>query len=105
VIDIDIFWNWSGRYVGYRTADCLFNCDGRQLGYFAEGDELYGCDGAYIGEVRGSNRLITNLSKKAWTRRTSVPVFLKSSPIRPDVNAKTMLVGYEDFPGYPNSPS
>jgi hypothetical protein len=31
------FWTWNGRYVGYRLSDGLFGCDGRQLGYFAEG--------------------------------------------------------------------
>jgi hypothetical protein len=96
--DSNTFWNWSGRYVGYRLSDGLFHLDGRQLGYFAEGDEVYGCDGTYMGEVRGRNRLITNLSKKAWTRRKLIPQSMKSSPGQRDVNAKDMLAGYEDFP-------
>jgi hypothetical protein len=96
--DLSSFWNWSGRYIGYRVSDGLFYCDGRQVGYFAEGDEVYGCNGDYIGEIRGGNRLITNLSKKAWTRRSLIPRFLKSSPGHRDVNAKQMLAGYEDFP-------
>lgn len=95
------FWNWRGRYVGYRSSDCLFGRDGRQLGYFAEGDEVYGCAGGYLGEVRGDSRLITNLSKKAWTRKIAVPRFLKGSPGHDDVNAKEMLAGYEDFPATP----
>ena len=37
------FWTWSGHYVGYRLSDGLFGHDGRQVGYFAEGDEVYGC--------------------------------------------------------------
>ena len=101
VADIDMFWNWSGRYVGYRSSDGLFGCDGRQIGYFAEGDEVYGCNGEYIGEVRNRNRLITNLSKKAWTRESLIPRFLKSSTKHSDVNAKEMLAGYEDFPAPP----
>jgi hypothetical protein len=92
------FWNWHGRYIGYRTSDCLFGSDGRQIGYFAEGDEVYGCAGDYLGEIRGENRLITNLSKKAWTRRTVVPRVFKNSPGHRDVNPKEMLVGYKDFP-------
>ena len=95
------FWNWRGRYVGYRSSDCLFSGDGRQVGYFAEGDEVYGCAGDYLGEVRGDNRLITNLGKKAWTRKSVVPRFLKSSPSHHDVSAKEMLAGYEDFPAPP----
>jgi len=95
--DSNTFWTWSGRYVGYRSSDGLFGCDGRQIGYFAEGDEVYGCDGGYIGEVRNCNRLITNLSKKAWTRKSSIPRTLNSSTRQRDVNAKKMLAGFEDF--------
>jgi hypothetical protein len=96
-MDINVFWNWSGRYVGYRSADCLFTCDGRQVGYFAEGDEIYGCTGEYIGEVRSSNRLITNLSKKKWTRGSFVPRVLRSAPGQGDLSPKEMLAGWEDF--------
>jgi len=96
--DIKSFWNWRGQYVGYRSSGCLYNCDGRQVGYFAEGDEVYGCSGDYMGEVRGGNRLITNLSKKAWTRKSVTPRLLKSFPGHFDVTAKEMLVGFEEFP-------
>ena len=96
--DLSSFWNWRGRYIGYRVADDLFCCDGHQVGYFAEGDEVYGCNGDYMGEIRNGNRLITNLSKKAWTRRSLIPRFLKSSQGHRDMNAKEMLVGHEDFP-------
>jgi len=92
------FWSWRGRYVGYRSSGCLFSPDGRQVGYFAEGDEVYGCSGDYIGEVRGNNRLITNLRKKAWTRRSIEPRFWKSSSGPQDVNPNEMLAGFEDFP-------
>jgi hypothetical protein len=85
---INTYWNWSGHYVGLRVSDGLFYFDGRQLGFFAEGDEVYRCDGTYMGEVRGINRLITNLSKKAWSRRAVVPSLLRRSPDHPDVNAK-----------------
>jgi hypothetical protein len=96
--DLNLFWNWSGRYVGYRLSDGLFSYDGRQVGYFGEGDEVYGCNGDYMGEVRGGNRLITNLSKTAWTRRSLTPRVLKSAPGHRDVSAKEMLAGYQDFP-------
>src|SRR5579884_1133388 len=95
--EINAFWTWSGQYVGFRSSDCLFGPDGRQVGYFAEGDEIYASSGAYIGEIRGGNRLITNLSKKAWTRRAFVPRSLKSSPGRANVSPREMLAGFEDF--------
>lgn len=91
------FWSWSGHYIGYRLSDGLFGCDGRQVGYFAEGDEVYGCGGSYLGEARSGNRLITNLSKKTWTRGSLIPRCLQSSPGQRDLNAKEMLAGYEDF--------
>ena len=97
VSDVNVFWTWSGRYVGYRSLDRLFGSDGRQIGYFAEGDEVYGCGGEYIGEVRSGNRLITNLSKSKWTRESLVPSILKTSPGHHDVNAKEMLTGFQDF--------
>jgi hypothetical protein len=99
--DPKVFWSWSGRSIGYRLSDDLFCFDGRQLGYFAEGDEVYGCGGDYIGEVRGIDRLITNVSKKAWKRQKLVPRLLRRSPGHPDVIAKEMLRGYEDFPAIP----
>lgn len=95
--DFKRYWSWCGRYVGCRSSDCLFSRDGRQVGYFAEGDEVYGCSGDYIGEVRGEDRLITNLSKKAWTRKSVAPRLFKTSSSPHDVNAKQMLAGYEDF--------
>ncbi len=96
-METNVFWNWSGRFIGYRSADSLFSSDGRELGSFAEGDELYGVHGEYIGEVRGGNRLITNLSKKKWTRASFLPRVLKSSPGHKDVSPKVMLTGFEDF--------
>ena len=83
VDDAKSFWNWRGRYVGYRSSDCLFGCDGRQLGYFAEGDEVYGCAGDYLGEVRGDSRLITNLSKKGVDTKKCNPSFLEGLLPRP----------------------
>ena len=93
------FWNWNGRYVGYRVSDSLYSNDGHQIGHFAEGDEVYGDNGSYIGEVRSGNRLIANSSKKKWTRSSFIPQLLRNNlPGRPDVTPKDMLVGYEDFP-------
>lgn len=93
------FWSWNGRYIGYRISDSLFSNDGRQIGHFAEGDEVYADNGAYIGEIRSGNRLIANSRKKRWTRPPFVPQLVKNkAPEHPDVLPKDMLVGYEDFP-------
>ncbi len=96
--DTNTFWSWSGSYVGYRLTDCLFSDDGHQIGYFAEGDEVYGCYGEYIGEVRSGNRLITNLKKKKWTRGSFEPRVLKSAPGHTNLAPRDMLPGFEDFP-------
>jgi len=92
------YWNWSGQYIGYRAQEALFLVNGRQCGYFAEGDEVYACSGEYLGEVRGANRLITNLDKKTWKRTIANPQQLKSASACHNISAKEMLLGYEDFP-------
>jgi hypothetical protein len=92
------FWNYSGSYVGYRISDGLFHMDGHQIGYFAEGNEIYGCHGRYLGEVHGLDRLITNLSKKAWRRTISAPRALQHSAGHRDLTPMGMRPGYEDFP-------
>lgn len=95
--ELKTFWSWSGLYVGYRLSDGLFNHAGRQIGYFAEGDEVYGCNGDYLGEVRHVNRLIMNVYKKAWKRKSFSPLFHKSFPGHPNVDAKEIPEGFEDF--------
>lgn len=92
------FWNCSGSYVGYRTSDRLFHRDGHQIGYFAEGNEIYGCNGEYLGEVRGLDRLITNPSKKAWARRATAPCSIEHSVGHRDREPVAVRPGYADFP-------
>lgn len=95
--DVESFWNWGGCYIGYRLTDCLFSRDGKQLGYFAQGDEVYSCDGKYLAEVRSGDRLITNPKKKLWSRRSVVPNMQRSIPGHSNLNAKPMLTNFEDF--------
>jgi hypothetical protein len=92
------FWNCHGTYIGYRASDELFDMNGRQIGYFAEGNEVYGCNGRYLGEVRGQDRLITNPKKQAWARPASVPRALQHSAGRRDQPPVEVRPGYEDFP-------
>ncbi len=94
----DGIWSWSGRYIGYRSSDSLFSFAGAKIGYFSEGEELYGPDGAYLGEIRSENRLIRNLAKTRWTRRSFVPEIMKAAPPQADLISKPMLAGFEDFP-------
>ena len=96
--DLKSFWTWGGCYIGYRLTDSLFSREGKQLGYFAEGDEVYGCNGKYMGEIRTSDRLITNVKKKLWSRGTVVPSVQRSVPGHPNVGPKAMLANFEDFP-------
>ena len=60
---VTLLWTCSGRFFGYRLGDALFTYKGKQTGQFAEGDEIYNFGGNYIGELRLSNRLVTNVSK------------------------------------------
>jgi len=64
VKNLESFWTWAGAYVGYRLSDSLFSPSGRQIGFFAPGDEVYSCGGNYLGEVRSGDRLIANPRKK-----------------------------------------
>jgi hypothetical protein len=98
------FWGWSGKCIGYRIEDALFTCEGKQLGQFAEGDEVYGSNGDYLGEVRNGDRLITNLSKVTWKRNVFAPGFSKISSERTDASAKQIPTGFQDFP-FPSRPA
>jgi hypothetical protein len=48
MVSIDWFWTCAGECFGYREDNALFTYDGRQVGRFAEGDEIYGRDGRYL---------------------------------------------------------
>lgn len=106
VRNLDSFWSWGGCYVGYRLSDSLFSSDGKQIGFFAPGDEVYSCAGQYLGEVRGGDRLITNPMKKQWTRTSVSPDVQRKVPGHPNLTAKTMLANFEDFriAGLANAP-
>ncbi len=59
---MDWFWTWGGECFGYRRDDKLFTYHGLQVGRFY-GDEVYGSDGRYLGEIKSEKRLITNGGK------------------------------------------
>jgi hypothetical protein len=71
-LPMDWYWTWGGECFGYRLHDRLFAYHGLQAGQF-HGDEVYGADGGYLGQVKRENRLITDLSKKPLTKLSFVP--------------------------------
>ena len=95
--DSKSFWNWSGTYIGYRLDDSLFSSDGRQLGLFYDGDEVYACDGHYLGEIRNGDRLISNVTKKRWTRGLVTPSVRKQVPGFANASSKEMLPSFEEI--------
>jgi hypothetical protein len=64
---MDWLWNWGGEYFGYREGDSLFTYFGHEVGRF-DGEEIFGSNGRYLGEVMSDNRQITSQSKKSWVR-------------------------------------
>lgn len=94
---MDWLWTWSGECFGYRRNDRLFAYNGRQVGRF-HGDEVYGCEGRYLGEIKSRNRLITNVSKKGRVKSSFAPVLGGSYARFANYVGYVMYLGYEDFP-------
>lgn len=91
-------WTSNGKFFGYRLDNSLFTPDGREAGQFSEGDEIYDRYGTYRGEIRKGNRLVTNLSKRDWTRNAFAPQSgLRFRPSN-DLASIQIMAGFEDFP-------
>jgi hypothetical protein len=97
----DWLWTWGGECFGYRRDDRLFAYYGKQVGKF-HGDEVYGADGSYLGELKSEKRLITNLSKQSWRRSGFGPVQGGSYARYASYAGYAMYGGFEDFP-HPDS--
>lgn len=93
---MDWLWTWGGECFGYRQGDRLFAYHGRQVGRF-HGDEVYGSDGRYLGEVKNGNRLITNTSKRGWSRGGFGTVMGGSYARYANYVGYAMYAGHEDF--------
>jgi len=91
------FGTWGGECFGCRKDDRLFAHHGLQVGRFY-GDEVYGSEGRYLGEIRSEKRLITNLSKKGRMRSGFGPVLGGSYARYANYAGYAMYAGYEDFP-------
>ncbi len=91
-------WTWGGTSFGYRVDDDLRTHDGRHVGRF-HGDEVYGTDGRYLGELKSDNRLITSRSKSARRQGAFTP-YARNAPYSRYASyaGYAMYAGYEDFP-------
>jgi hypothetical protein len=93
-------WTWSGACFGYRRENSLFTHDGLEVGHFI-GAEVYGADGAYIGELNiaaDGPRLITNVYKKSRTSATFVPDAVRPQKPERARGPEPLFIGHEDFP-------
>ena len=102
-------WTWNGRCFGYRRRNSLFTYDGFEVGRFV-GSEVYGPDGYYLGELRGTEdldglrsagdslRLITSSYKKARMVEEFKPTRQPGKSREPNRMPAPVYCGYEDFP-------
>jgi hypothetical protein len=91
------YWSWTGRPVGFRAGAYLYNWSDQAVGKF-KGQDVYGPDGFYLGEVR-SRRLIRNPSRSAWRIEGFPAATSGGTHRRPGRHAgHVMLPGFEDFP-------
>lgn len=75
----------------------MFTPDGGQVGKFY-GDDVYGADGRYLGEIKSERRLITHTGKKGWSKSGFSPVQGGSYVPYVSYVGYVMYAGYEDFP-------
>ena len=87
-------WFWT--CFGYRRGDSLFTYFGREAGRF-HGDDIYGSDGRYLGEVKNSNRLITSISKGSVVKGSFTPRKSGSYARHANYAGYAMYAGFEDF--------
>jgi hypothetical protein len=95
-LQIDWFWTCAGKALVYREGEGLFTSDGTQIGHFL-GDEIYGRDGNYLGEVASSGRLVTQLNKTRWQRSGFFPTTSKNLLPPEDVESESVSSGFKDF--------
>lgn len=92
-------WTWKGKSFGYRQANNLRLRDGTHVGSFVD-DVVFSLDGAYLGEIRNENRLITHKASKSSKKGPKVRQMTKLAAQVGRVNLVGLvgLSGYEDFP-------
>ena len=91
-------WTWSGISFGYRVDDQLRTHDGRHVGNFV-GEEVYGADGVYLGELASADRLITRLRKLGRFRLPFRPRMKRMGRTQRMARAaRLMRPDWKDFP-------
>jgi hypothetical protein len=90
-------WTWDGTSFGYREGTSLFTHNSVEAGRF-HAAEIYGADGAYIGEVK-SGKLITDTAKKSKHKGSF------ASRRRVGGANKTNRIGTVGHVGFDNFPS
>lgn len=94
---IDWLWTWRGVSFGYRKGASLFTYQGQEVARFY-GNDLFGIDGDYIGEVLREHRLVTRPTKRIWRKQKFVPTAGRAVRRFSNAFAHVMYSGYEDFP-------
>lgn len=93
-------WTWGGRSFGYRRGNSLYRSDGIEVGRFVD-REVYGIDGAYLGELKESEdgeRLITSNYKSSRSAVPFVPMVDRAQQRPTDRAGYPLYCGYHDFP-------
>ncbi|WP_061151998.1 hypothetical protein [Caballeronia arvi] len=91
-------WTWSGNSFGYRVDDQLRTHDGRHVGRFV-GEEIYGADGLYLGELASEDRLITRQRKLGRFRLPFRPRMKQVERVQRTARAARLIrPGCQDFP-------
>lgn len=95
---MDWYWTWEGKCFGYRDGEELRTHDGKHVGRFYD-EEIYDCNGNYLGEVKDGDRLITDTRKKNKRKYSFAPRMDRMSRMeRMDSMGRMMRMGHEDFP-------
>ncbi len=93
-----LLWTWSGKFFGYLENDVLRTQDGRHV-VRIYGDEIYGPNGVYIGELMNESNLIRALAKCGYRKPPFHPLPKKCAIIGYTAHCGyAMYSGYEDFP-------
>ena len=94
----DDLWTWSGEYFGFREGVDLWTYDGRHVGRFRRGSEIFRPDGMYMGVVM-EGRLVVDWYSTARRASSFTPSenrighrkFADRAPF-------DMQIGFKDFP-------
>jgi hypothetical protein len=98
-------FRWSGAYWGFTAADRVYDRHGRHVGWIA-GKEVYGLNGAFIGEVRDQSYVLRSLARDEPLHRQPRPAipYLCPPAAEPDRDVRDPLDGWSDALPWPLAP-